>query len=63
LSFVYGLDLNSIERNTVSDSIATKTIVLSNNNQFGKNGFCTIARSEQNYIKENFILNFDYFIQ
>jgi len=61
-SFTYGIDLKNIKRKVVSDSIATKVIVLANNNEFGKNGFCTIARSELNYPKETFILNFDYYI-
>jgi phage minor structural protein len=61
-SFIYGIDLKNIKRKVVSDSIATKVIVLANNNEFGKNGFCTIARSELNYPKETFILNFDYYI-
>lgn len=61
-SFIYGIDLKNIKRKIISDDIATKVIVLSNNNEFGKNGFCTIARSELNYPKETFILNFDYYI-
>ena len=63
IGFVYGIDLKSIVRTIKSDKISTKTIVAQNENQFGKNGFCTIARSEENYIQDNFILNFDYYIQ
>lgn len=62
INFIYGIDLKAIKRKIVSDKIATKTIVRANENQFGKNGFCTIARSNQNYPRETFIYNFDYFI-
>ena len=63
LSFVYGIDLQSIKRDIKSSSISTKTIVAQNSNDFGKNGFCSIARSTQNYPRENFIYNFDYFVR
>ena len=62
ISFEYGIDLQGIKRTIVSNTIATKAIIIPNENQFGKNGFCTIARSNLNYTKENFILNLDYFI-
>ena len=61
-SFTYGIDLKNIKRKVASENLATKVIVLSNNNEFGKNGFCTIARSQLNYSKETFILNLDYYI-
>ena len=63
IGFIYGIDLKGITRTLKSDKISTKTIVEQNENEFGKNGFCSIARSEQNYPKENFIYNFDYYIQ
>ena len=63
LTFVYGIDLSDITRTLKSSSIATKTIVQSNENEYGEQGFCTIARSTQNYSRENYILNFDYYIQ
>lgn len=62
VGFIYGIDLNSISRTIQSDQIVTKTIVNQNNNEFATNGFCTIARSPENYARDNFILNFDYFI-
>ena len=62
LGFVYGIDLKSITRKVQSDQIVTKTIVKSNNNEFAKNGFCTIARSDENYARAEFILNFDYYV-
>lgn len=63
IGFIYGIDLKGIVRDIKSDKISTKTIVEQNENQFGKNGFCSIARSEQNYPRENVIYNFDYYIQ
>ena len=62
VNFNYGVDLQGVKRNLKSSNIATKTIVLQNNNEFGQNGFCTIARSPWNYTKENVIYNFDYYI-
>lgn len=61
LGFIYGIDLQSIVRNVVSDQIVTKTIVGQNSNQYAENGFSSIARSTENYSRENFILNFDYY--
>lgn len=62
LSFVYGIDLNTISRTINSDQIATKVIVSPNSNEFAEDGFCTIARSSENYSKANFILDFGYYI-
>ena len=63
ISFEYGIDLKGVKRTIVSNTIATKAIIVPNENEFGKNGFCTIARSSLNYCRENFILNFDYYVQ
>lgn len=60
--FVYGIDLKTISRTVNSDKITTKVIVSPNSNEFAQDGFCTIARSKENYTSDNFILNFDYFI-
>ena len=62
IGFVYGIDLKTIQRTINSDQITTKVIVSPNNNEYAKNGMCTIARSDENYSKQNFILNFDYYI-
>ena len=59
--FIYGIDLKSITRKIQSDQIVSKTIVKANSNEFAKNGFCTIARSVQNYPKAEFILDFGYY--
>jgi hypothetical protein len=37
-------------------------IVKDNSNEFAPSGFCTIAQSTYNPTKENFLLNFDYYI-
>lgn len=62
IGFIYGIDLKTISRTINSDQITSKVIVTPNKNQYGKDGFCTIARSKENYSKENFILNFDYYV-
>ena len=63
IGFIYGIDLKGVTRTTKSNQISTKTIVSQNENEFGENGFCSIARSQYNYPKENVIYNFDYYIQ
>lgn len=63
ISFEYGIDLKTISRTIDSDKLATKVIVNPNSNEFAPNGFCSIARSNWNYSKENFILNLDYYTQ
>lgn len=60
--FKYGINSNAIQRTLNSDTIVSKIIVKDNSNEFAKDGFCSIARAKENYIKENFALNFDYFI-
>lgn len=62
LGFIYGIDLKTIKRTVQSDEIVTKTIVGANKNEFGEDGFCTIARSSENFPQDTFILNFDYYI-
>lgn len=62
IGFVYGIDLKTIQRTIQSDQIVTKTIVQPNKNEFATNGFCTIARSKENFSRMNFILNFEYYV-
>ena len=62
-SFKYQRNINSIKRTVNSEDITTKTIVKPNNNEYGKNGFCTIQRSKYNLSGENFIYNFKYYIK
>ena len=60
--FKYGVNLNHIKRTIDSDQFSTRIIVKPNNNEFGKDKFCTISRAEENPIKENFIFDFSYYI-
>lgn len=60
--FKYGINLDAVQRTLNSSQLTTKLIVNDNSCEFGKNGFCSIARAEDNPTKSNFILNFDYFI-
>lgn len=62
IGFVYGIDLKGISRSINSDKITTRVIVTPNNNEFAENGFCTIARSKENYSRDTSIFNFDYYI-
>ena len=62
VGFRYGINLKSIERNIVSDQIATKVIVQPNSNEFAPNGSCTIQQSALNPTGENALYNFQFFI-
>ena len=61
--FRYGVNLKSIQRTLNSDGIVSKIVVKDNANEFAPNGFCSISRATENPIGENFIINFDYYIQ
>ena len=61
--FKFGVNLNSIQRTLNSDQTISKLIVKPNNNEFGKDGFCSAQRATENFIKENFIYDFDYYIK
>ena len=63
ISFEYGIDLKDISRTINTDNLATKVIVLDNSNEFAPNGFCSIARASENYLGENFVLDFGYYTQ
>lgn len=60
--FRYGINLQSIQRTLDSDQLISKIIVKDNSNEYAKDGFCSIARAEDNSIKENFLYNFTYYI-
>ena len=62
IGFIYGLDLKGIKRTVDSKQIVTKTIVKTNSNKYGENGFATIARAQENYPKVNYVLDFDYYV-
>ena len=61
--FKYGINLKAIKRTIDSEAIVSKLIVKNNSNEFAKDGFCSIARADESPTGENFILNFDYYIQ
>lgn len=61
--FVYGIDLNSIGRSVNTDQITTKIIVEPNQNELAEFGYTSIAEAEENYAGENFLFNFNYYIQ
>ena len=63
VGFKYGINLKSISRTLNSDGIVSKIVVKDNSNEFAPNGFCSIARAVENPSGENFIYNFDYYIQ
>lgn len=60
--FEYGIDLKTISRNIDSNQIATKIIVSPNVTEYAEDGICEIAKSQYNENGENYILNFDYYI-
>lgn len=61
--FRYGVNLKSIKRTLDSKELVSRLIVKENTNEHAMDGFCTIQRAAENPIKENFILNFDYYVQ
>ena len=62
VGFRYGINLKSIQRDVVSDQIASKVIVQANTNEFAPNGSCTIQQAVLNPTGENALYNFQYFI-
>ena len=61
--FKYGINLKSIQRTLDSEGIVSKLVVKDNSNEFGEGGFCSISRAQENFVKENFIYDFSYYIQ
>ena len=60
--FRYGVNLDSIQRKNISDQIASKVIIQPNANEFAPNGSCSIQQAKLNPTGENFIYNFNYYI-
>jgi hypothetical protein len=60
--FRYGVNLKGIQRTQESKNIVTKLIVKANNNEYGKNGFCTVARANSNETGESTLYNFQYYL-
>jgi phage minor structural protein len=61
--FKYGVNLKHIKRTIDSNQISTRVIVKPNKNEFAESGFCTIQRAHDNPLKENFLLDFSYYVQ
>ena len=61
--FRYGVNLKDIQRTNESKNLVSKLIVKQNSNEFGQNGFCTIARAGSNPTGENYIYDFQYYIK
>ena len=62
VGFKYGINLKDNNRTLDSEQIVTKIIVKDNTCEAADNGFCSIARAQDNPIKENFALNLDYYV-
>ena len=62
VGFKYGINLKDNNRTLDSEQIVTKIIVKDNSCEAAENGFCSIARAQDNPIKENFALNLDYYV-
>lgn len=60
--FKTGINLKSVTNNLDSTNFTSKLIVNDNSNDFGLNGFCSIARSIHNLTHENNLLNFSHYI-
>lgn len=62
VDFVYGINLKSINRKLESDGIISKLNVKNNDNEFAPYGSCSISRAAENLSGENFIYDFNYYI-
>ena len=62
VGFRYGINLKAITRTIDSDAIVSKMIVKNNSNEYATDGFCSIARAQENPTGENFIFDFSYYI-
>lgn len=65
VGFKYGINIKSIQRSEDSTNFATKVIVKNSNNEYAIKGdkLVTIARAVNNPLKDNFILDFDYYVR
>lgn len=61
--FRYGINLQNITRTINSDAIASKLLVMQNSNESAEHGYCAIADASDNPTRQNFIYNFDYYVQ
>jgi hypothetical protein len=60
--FRYGVNLKQSKRTIDSKQVVTKLIVPDSVNEHAPNGFCSIARAGANPSGENYIYNFQYYI-
>lgn len=60
--FRYGVNLNGITRSLVSTKIVTKLIVKNNKNKYAPNGFCAVGLAHSNPTRQNYLFNFDNYI-
>lgn len=60
--FVYGLNLDSITRTIDSENIVSKLYVEPNTHEGADDGYCSIQKSDSNALGEEFIYNFDYYL-
>ena len=61
--FKYGINIKSIQRVEDNTNFSTKVIVKNNNNEFAINKFCSIARAQDNPTRDNFIIDFGYYVR
>jgi hypothetical protein len=59
----YGANLNSLKRTIDSSNIVTKMFVTPIASEYSDSGYISIAESDQNKMRDTFILNFDYFYE
>lgn len=62
LGFRYEKNLSDISRTIQSNQIVTKLYVLDNDSDISKTGLCSIKTAEDNPSKDNFIIDFSYYI-
>lgn len=63
IGFTYGLNTINLQRTVETTSLATKLYVEYCENSATTDGVITIQKAANNISRENFIFNFDYFIQ
>lgn len=62
LGFRYGKNLSNISRTIASDKIVSKLYVLDVDSEISDTGLCTIKTALNNPSKDNFIIDFSYYI-
>ena len=62
-SITYGNNELGLSKNSGSADVTTKMFVAPIESEYSDDGFVTITKAKNNKTQDNFILNFDYFIQ